>query len=70
MKGGSPFTRSFNDRELKKVVMFLAHIEKVFIVNKVKKKLLWKETKDGIYLVKSMCLGLRPRSLESFLVVE
>lgn len=44
----------------------LACIERVSVVDEMEDKLLWKESKDGVFSVGSMYTGLSPSGADSF----
>ena len=62
-KGWSPrFSRPFNDWEVEEVERLFVTIQGRRLNSNLEDKVLWKETKDGIFSLKSLCSALDSRS--------
>ena len=65
--GWSPrFSRPFNDWEVEEVERFLFAIQGKRMVTNVEDRVLWKETKDGKFSIKSLYSALELGSTVSF----
>ena len=66
--GWSPrFSRPFNDWEVEEVERFLLAIHGKRMVTNVEDRVLWKETKDGKFSIKSLYSAFELRYAVSFL---
>ena len=64
------FSRPFNDWEVEEVERLLLTIQGRRLNPNLEDRVLWKETKDGIFSVKSLYSALVSRSVVQFLIAS